>query len=71
MGRGPCSHESYFIPGAQGFGWPEGNSDLTIMGEGRNAPGGVFDHGTYEEDGPATWEALVSPREETGVTESR
>ena len=24
--------------------------------------GGVFDHGTHEEDGPATWEALASPR---------
>ena len=29
------------------------------MGEGRIAPGGVFDHGTQEEDGPGTWEALV------------
>ncbi len=56
MGRGPCSHESYFISGAQGFGLSEGNSDLTAMGEGRFAPGGVFDHGTYEEDGPGTWE---------------
>jgi hypothetical protein len=24
--------------------------------------GGVFDHSTYEEDGPVTWEALASPR---------
>jgi len=24
--------------------------------------GGVFDHGTHEEDGPVTWEALASPR---------
>jgi hypothetical protein len=22
----------------------------------------VFDHGTYEEDGPVPWEALASPR---------
>ena len=29
------------------------------MGEGRIAPGGVFDHGTQEEDGPGTWEALA------------
>ncbi len=29
------------------------------MGEGRLAPGGVLDHGTQEEDGPGTWEALV------------
>ena len=33
------------------------------MGEERVAPGGVLHHGTYEEDGPVTWEALVSPRE--------
>jgi hypothetical protein len=50
---------------------PEGNSALTDMGEGRRAPGGVIDHGTHEEDGPGTWEALVSPREESGIAESR
>jgi hypothetical protein len=33
-------------------------------GEGDVGLGGVFDHGTHEEDGPGTWEALVSPREE-------
>ena len=32
------------------------------MGEERIVSGGVFDHGTYEEDGPVTWEALASPR---------
>ena len=32
------------------------------MGEERGVSGGVFDHGTYEEDGPVTWEALASPR---------
>ena len=41
------------------------------MGEQRPAPGGVFDHGTLEEDGPETWEALISPRETTGDAESR
>lgn len=25
--------------------------------------GGVGDFGTYEEDGPGTWEALASPRQ--------
>ena len=25
---------------------PEGNSDLTVMGEARFAPGGIFDNGT-------------------------
>ncbi len=29
------------------------------MGEPRTAPGGVFDCGTHEEDGPETWEALT------------
>ncbi len=50
---------------------PEDNSDLTVLGEGRFAPGGIFHHGTYEKDGPGTWEALVSPRGETGDSESR
>jgi hypothetical protein len=42
---------------------PEGEQHVT--------PGGVFDHGTQEEDGPGTWEALLSPRYETGATETR
>jgi hypothetical protein len=33
--------------------------------------GGVFDHSTHEEDGPGTWEALASPRRNSGVAESR
>jgi hypothetical protein len=33
--------------------------------------GGVFDHSTHEEDGPATWEALASPRRNPGAAESR
>ena len=31
-------------------------------GRGEGVSGGVFDHGTHEEDGPGTWEALASPR---------
>ena len=31
-------------------------------GRGEAVSGGVFDHGTQEEDGPVTWETLVSPR---------
>lgn len=27
-------------------------------------PGGMYEHGAAQEDGPATWEALVSPRGE-------
>ena len=33
------------------------------MGEEWTISGGVFDHGTYEGDGPVTWEALASPRQ--------
>jgi len=32
------------------------------VGEEWTISDGVFDHGTYEEDGPVTWEALASPR---------
>jgi hypothetical protein len=32
------------------------------LGEAGGGSGGVCDHGTYEEDGPVTWEALASPR---------
>src|SRR5215510_272168 len=35
---------------------------LRQVGEERTVSGGVFDHGTHEEDGPGTWEALASPR---------
>lgn len=58
-------------PGAQGVGLPEGRGGLGAMGEPSTAPGGVFDYGTHEEDGPATWEILTSPREEAGYAESR
>ena len=34
----------------------------SFMGEEGMVSGGVFDHGTHEEDGPVTWEALASPR---------
>ena len=55
------------FPGAQGIDSPEGNSDLTENGRGVVAPGGVEDHGTHEEDGPGTWDPLVSPRERAGL----
>jgi hypothetical protein len=32
------------------------------VGEEGDVSGGVFGHGTDEEDGPGTWEALASPR---------
>jgi hypothetical protein len=50
---------------------PEGNIGIAVKGRGDVGLGGVVDRGTQEEDGPGTWEALVSPREEPGDTESR
>jgi hypothetical protein len=41
------------------------------MGEAGIVSGEVFDHGTHEEDGPATWEALVPPRRNPEYAESR
>ena len=74
VGRGICSHENYEVPGAQGVMLSEGHGglpDRSNAGEGRNAPGGVFDHGTHEEDDSATWEALVAPWENSGAAETR
>jgi hypothetical protein len=53
------------FPEAEGPGLPEGNNTPLHRcrpGEEGGVSGGVFDHGTYEEDGPVTWEALASPR---------
>ena len=68
MGRGVCGLEIYVIPDAQGSVLPEGDDNLSVsMGEGRAVSGGVFDHGTHEEDGPGTWEALASLRQQPGM----
>jgi hypothetical protein len=53
------------FPEAEGPGLPEGNNTplhTCRLGEEGGVSGGVFDHGTDEEDGPVTWEALASPR---------
>jgi hypothetical protein len=64
---GYAAPKPLLFPDAQGAELPEGNNDLSvIMGEERNVSGGVFDHGTYEEDGPVTWEVLASPRRYSG-----
>ena len=31
------------------------------QGRATRAPGGVWRHGTHEQDGPVTWETLISP----------
>ena len=51
------------FPDAQGAELLEGSNDLSVRWARRGyVSGGVFDHGTHEEDGPVTWEALASPR---------
>ena len=53
------------FPGVQGLYQPEdhGVARRQVVGEAGSAPGGVFDDGTREEEGPVTWETLVFPRE--------
>ena len=41
------------------------------MGEERHVSGGVFDHGTHEEDGPGTWEALALSQGLAFIPDSR
>jgi hypothetical protein len=50
------------FPDAEGPVLPEGSNKplQELLGEEGVVSGGVFDHGTSEEDGPVTWEA--SPR---------
>jgi len=56
VGHGVCGLEIYLIPDVRGAGTPEGDDDLSVsMGEEGIVSGGVFDHGTQEEDGPGTW----------------
>jgi len=59
-----CGPETYAFPDAEGPVFPEGNNHprREFLGEEGMVSGGVFDHGTHEEDGPVTWEALASPR---------
>ncbi len=45
---------------------PEGRSDVIDKGQDGGAFGGVADHGTWQEDGPVTWESLALPRADTG-----
>ena len=62
------------FPDAEGPVLLEGNNlplRKRYRGEEGGVSGGVFDHGTYEEDGPVTWEALASPRHIPGLAESR
>jgi hypothetical protein len=51
-----------FIPGAEKVVFFEGDGGFPAAGRGESAPGGVYDHGTQQEDGPGTWEAHAPPR---------
>ena len=61
---GHAAPQPLTFPDAQGPVLPEGNNHPlpALLGEEGVVSGGVVDHGTYEEDGPVTWEALASPR---------
>jgi hypothetical protein len=62
---GHAAPKPIVFPEAEGPVLPEGhNTPLHTyrLGKEGGVSGGVFDHGTYEEDGPVTWEALASPR---------
>lgn len=55
---------------AQGFTGPEGSRVVADRrADGDDAAGEVVGHGTYEEDGPVTWEALDSSSSEDGPGE--
>jgi hypothetical protein len=62
---GHAAPKPLVFPEAEGPVVPEGNNTplhTCRLGEEGGVSGGVFDHGTDEEDGPGTWEALASPR---------
>ena len=63
---GHAAPKPIIFPEAEGPVFPEGNNTpvhMCRLGEEGGVSGGVFDHGTYEEDGPGTWEALASPQD--------
>ena len=63
MGHGACGPKPITFPDAQGLFYLKATTiPCKHFWARRVVSGGVFDHGTYEEDGPVTWEALASPR---------
>ena len=58
---GQAAPKPLIFPEAEGPVFPEGNHTplpTCRLGEEGGVSGGVFDYGTYEEDGPGTWEIL-------------
>ena len=52
------------LPVVQGFNAPEDRIVVVAIGRDGDDTGEVVEHGTFATGGPATWEALISPREE-------
>jgi hypothetical protein len=59
VGRGRVASKTMSFRVPRGSNFLKATAGFPQLGEGRSAPGGVLDHGTQEEDGPGTWEALV------------
>jgi hypothetical protein len=52
------------LPVVHGVNKPEDRITVVVTGQDDSDTGGVAEHGTSADDGPVTWEALISPREE-------
>ena len=62
VGSQPRNHRH---SGAQGFTAAEGSILVSVLASERGT-GGVVDHGTFAEETPVTWEALVLPANHPG-----
>ena len=63
VGSQPRNHRH---SGAQGFTAAEGSILVSVLASERGT-GGVVDHGTFAEETPVTWEALVLPAKSSGT----
>ena len=53
------------LPVVQGFNIPEDSIGVVVIGRDDADTGGVEEHGAFAAGGPATWETLTSPREQS------
>jgi hypothetical protein len=67
-----CGPETSSLPGCREC-WITSKAIMAPASLGKKGfiSGGVYDQGPHAEDGPATWEALASPRRNPGLAESR
>ena len=70
MGRGDAASKYAHSGKPKGSLTQKAAGDVTATGRGDVSPGGVNDRGTFEEDGPVTWEAPVCPRPQAGFAEA-